>query len=281
MSGRTEREHGYARYKLDGCRCYTCGFANAAYYEARERAIMYGTWQPFTAAAPVREHLLRLRSCDMGLRRVAAVAGVDRQRLQAVLTGRPERGTPPQAKVRPALAAAVLAVEPTLDNLGGSTVIAAVGTHRRLQALVARGWPQAQLARRLGWTEANFSALLRQDHVIVRTALAVRALYEQLWDQDPRQHGVDNQAYSRATNHALARNWAPPAAWDDDTIDDPDAHFDLGAQVPRHLALAKNAEWLVEQHGYSRRHAADRLGVSKNTLDQSISRARRDQAVTS
>jgi hypothetical protein len=223
MSGRPEREHGYARYKLDGCRCYTCGFANATYYEARERAIMYGTWQPFTDAAPVREHLLRLRDCDMGLRRVAAVARVDRKRLQAILTGRPERGTPPQEKVRPALAAAVLAVEPTLDNLGGSTVIAAIGTRRRLQALVARGWPQAQLASRLGWTDANFSDLLRREHVIVRTARAVRALYAQLWDQDPRQHGVTNQAYSRALNAARCSDWSPPAAWDDETLDLPGA----------------------------------------------------------
>ncbi|MEJ8654633.1 hypothetical protein WKI65_43035 [Streptomyces sp. MS1.AVA.3] len=223
MSGQTEREHGYARYKLDGCRCYTCGFANASYYEARERAIMYGTWQPFTAAAPVREHLLRLRDCNMGLRRVAAVAGVDRKRLQAVLTGRPERGTPPQAKVRPALAAAVLAVEPTLENLGSSTVVAAIGTLRRLQALVARGWPQAQLATRLGWTDANFSALLRGDRVIVRTALAVRALYDQIWDQAPRQHGVTNQAYSRALNVARCNGWSPPTAWDDETIDLPSA----------------------------------------------------------
>ncbi|MFJ4010837.1 hypothetical protein [Streptomyces sp. NPDC090026] len=247
MGGRPEREHGYAQYKLDGCRCYTCGFANAAYYEARERAIMYGTWQPFVDAAPVREHLLRLRDCDMGLRRVAAVAEVDRKRLQAILTGRPERGTPPQEKVRPALAAAVLAVEPTLDNLGGSTLIGAIGTRRRLQALGACGWPQAQQARRLGWTDNNFSALLRQDHVIVRTALAVRGLYEQMWDLDPRQHGVDNQAYSRALNAARSNDWSPPAAWDDETIDLPGAKprgahvespFDAPAPPARALAGA-------------------------------------------
>ncbi|PZT71440.1 hypothetical protein [Streptomyces sp. AC1-42T] len=247
MGGRPEREHGYARYKMDGCRCYTCGFANATYCEARQRSIMYGTWQPFVDAGPVREHLLRLRNADMGLRRVAAVAGVDRQRLLAILNGRPERGTPPQEKVRPALAAAVLAVEPTWENLGGTTVISAIGTHRRLQALGARGWPQAQLARQLGWTDQNFSALLRQDHVIVRTALAVRALYGQLWYQDPRQHGVDNQAYSRALNAARSKGWSPPAAWDDEALDLPGATpygadvqspFDAPAQSARSSAKA-------------------------------------------
>ncbi|MGW5852136.1 hypothetical protein ACWFQ8_30025 [Streptomyces sp. NPDC055254] len=217
----SDRDHGYARYKLDGCRCYTCGYAAAAYRDARERAIAYGTWQPWTDAVPVREHLRRLQSCGLGLRRIAELAKVDRKRLQAVLTGRPERGTGPQEQVRPALAAAVLAVEASLENLAPSTSVNAVGTRRRLQALVARGWPQARLAARLGWTPANFSTLIRADRTLVRTALAVRDLYAAVSGQDPRAHGVDNQAFSRARNAAAASSWPPPAAWDDETIDDP------------------------------------------------------------
>ncbi|TQE33118.1 hypothetical protein [Streptomyces ipomoeae] len=240
-SAPTQREHGYARYKLDGCRCYVCGLANATYYEARERAIMYGTWQPYVSAQPVREHLLRLRACGMGLRRVSAVAKVDRKRLQAILTGRPERGTPPQEKVRPALAAAVLAVEPTLENLGGCTVIDATGTRRRLQALVASGWPQTRLARRLGWTDTNFAVLIRADHIIVRTALAVRALYDVLWNQDPRAHGVNNQAYSRAVNSGAAHAWPPPLAWDDELIDLPGAKPRGAAVLSRVPAIADGA----------------------------------------
>jgi hypothetical protein len=220
------RPHGYARYKLDGCRCYVCGLANATYYEARERAIAYGTWQPWADAGPVREHIRALRGCGIGLRRIAEAAGVDRKRLQAVLGGRPERGTGPQEKVRPALAAAVLAVEPTLELLGAKTPIDATGTHRRLQALVAAGWPQARLAARLGMAPGNFSGTMTREQVTVRTARAVRALYDVLWAVDPREHGVDNQAYSRARNHAASNGWAPVGAWDDDLIDDPQAFPD-------------------------------------------------------
>jgi len=36
-----------------------------------------------------------------------------------------------------------------------------------------------------------------------------------------------------ATRRAAARGWAPPLAWDDDTIDDPNATPDLGAETPR------------------------------------------------
>jgi hypothetical protein len=219
----TGRPHGYARYKLDGCRCYTCCFAVSEYNAARDRAIAYGTWQPWTDAAPVREHLLRLRECGLGTRRVAELADIDRKRLQAILTGRPERGTGPQAKCRPALTIAVLAIEPTLDNLAPSALISSVGTLRRLQALIAIGWPQAQLAARLGQTAANFSALMRRNTVTVRLTRAVRRLYDALWDADPLAHGVTAQAVSRARNAAAAAGWPPPAAWDDELIDDPTA----------------------------------------------------------
>lgn len=221
-----ERGHGYARYKLDGCRCNICGWAVSQYNSAREHAIRRGTWQPFVDAAPVREHLLRLQACDMGLRPVAAASGVERKTLRSILTGRPERGTGPQQRVRPALAAAVLQVEPTLDLLGASTPVDATGTRRRLTALVAAGWPQAQLARRLGMTPGNFSSTLNRDRVMVRTARAARTLYDELWRADPLQHGVGAQGYSRARNHASANLWAPVGAWDDDTIDDPAAFPD-------------------------------------------------------
>ncbi|MEU9498200.1 hypothetical protein [Streptomyces sp. NPDC048196] len=220
------RPHGYARYRLDGCRCYVCGYARAQYDDNRTRAIAYGTWQPWVDAEPVRHHIRYLQSCDMGLRVIATAADVDRKRLQGIVTGRPERGTGPQAHVRPALAAAVLAVEPTLDNLGAATVINATGTTRRLQALGAAGWPQHHLAVRLGMSDGNFGATLRRDRVIVRTARAVRGLYDELWRADPREHGVDSQAYSRARNHAAAERWAPVGTWDDDTIDDPAAFPD-------------------------------------------------------
>lgn len=215
------RPHGYARYRLDGCRCYVCAYARSRYDENRSKAITAGTWQPWADAEPVRVHVRYLQSCDMGLRAIATAAHVDRKRLQALLNGRPDRGTPPPTRIRPALAAAVLAVEPTLDTLGGCTVIGATGTCRRLQALVARGWPQHHLAARLGMTDSSFGATLHSDSVIVRTARAVRGLYDEMWRLDPREHGVGNQAFSRARNLAAVSRWAPVGAWDDDTIDDP------------------------------------------------------------
>jgi hypothetical protein len=221
-----ERPHGYARYRLDGCRCYVCGYARSQYDDNRNRAIAYGTWHPWADAAPVRAHILTLQSCNLGLRRIADLAGCDRKRLQAITTGRPDRGTGPQDQVRPELASAILAVEPTLDNLGGSTVISATGTTRRLQALVAVGWPQMHLGCRLGMTPGNFGATLQRPRVIVRTARAVRDLYDAVWRADPTEHGATAAGVSRARKAAAEQRWAPVGAWDDDTIDEPEAYPD-------------------------------------------------------
>lgn len=219
----TERGLGYARYKLDGGRCYVCAAAASAYNINRERAIAYGTWQPFVDAEPVRAHIRSLQSCDVGLRTIAEAAGVDRKRLQAILNGRTERGTQPQTRVRPQLAQAILAVEPTLDLLPAKTVIDGSGSRRRLQALVAVGWSQSKVAARLGWTPANIGALIGGRPVTAATARKVRALYAELWDQAPPEDGHrDKIAANRARNYASARKWPPPAAWDDDLIDIPD-----------------------------------------------------------
>ena len=276
-----ERDHGYARYKLDGCRCYTCGYAVAVYNDRRELAIRRGRWQPFVDAEPVREHIRALQSCDLGLRAIACAAGVDRQRLQDVLNGRPERGTPAQAKMRPRLAAAILAVEPTLDILLDKTVIDGAGTRRRLQALVALGWSQAKLAERIGWTPSNFTALIGEGRVIAASARLVRDLYNALWDQAPPEDSHrDKIAASRARNMAKARGWVPPQAWDDDAIDDPTAQPDLGAKTTRARAIAEDAEELIVGQGYTTEHAAERLGVGVSYVQHALAAARRREAVS-
>ncbi|MCC9154884.1 hypothetical protein LZP81_30910 [Streptomyces parvulus] len=224
------RPHGYARYRLDGCRCYECGWARSRYDENRDKAIIAGTWQPWVDAEPVRVHVRTLQSCEMGLRTIAARAGVERKRLQALLNGRPERGTPPQKTMRPAAAAAILAVEPTLENLAPRTLISPVGTRRRIRALVAVGWPHQHLASHLGMTPGNFSQMLARPTVLARRALAVRAMYEALWRADPAEYGASIRGMRDARARAAAEGWAPPGAWDDDALDDPETQPDWTGQ---------------------------------------------------
>lgn len=223
----SHRQHGTrAKYFVESCRCPACRLANREAHNERTRLLAYGRWEPWVDAGPVYRHIRDLQSSGMGLRAIAVAAGVDRKRLQSILNGRPERGTGPQEKVRPAIASAVLAVEPTLDSLGAGTVIPATGTTRRLQALVAVGWPQMHLADEMGWTPSNLTVLINADTVTVKTARLVRAVYGRLWNVDPATHGASPGGITRAKRHATQERWAPPAAWDDDQLDDPSAFPD-------------------------------------------------------
>ncbi|NUP16596.1 MAG: hypothetical protein HOZ81_10905 [Streptomyces sp.] len=223
----SHREHGdRAKYTIEKCRCKLCRLANREFENQRTRLLAYGRWEPWVDAQPVYAHICYLQACGMGLRAISAASKVDRKRLQAILNGRPERGTGPQEKVRPTLAAAVLAVEPTLDNLSAHANINATGTTRRLQALVAVGWPQQHLADELGWTPTNLSARIVADTVTVKTARTVRDVYDRVWNVDPLSHGASYGGITRAKNRAAEARWAPVGAWDDDTIDDPAAFPD-------------------------------------------------------
>ena len=275
----TNRPHGYARAKLDGCHCYTCRLAVSHYNEARGRAIAYGTWQPFVDAEPVRQHIARLRESGLGLRTIAQHSGVDRQILQSIVSGRPERGSGPQRRVRPTIAQAVLDVEASLWTTAPSTPVDSTGTLRRLQALVAIGWPQARLAARLGWTATDCSRIMRSPRLVARSALAVRELYAELWDQDPQQHGVTKQAYVRARNAAAAAGWPPPAAWDDDELDDPT--YDPAAhglpRMDRAEARRMDIEHLIS-FGLSNDEIARRLDLSVDYVRAMVRGLRQDAA---
>lgn len=79
-------------------------------------------------------------------------------------------------------------------------------------------------------TPSNFGQMLARDHVLVRRALAVRAMYDTLWRADPAQHGASTGGIARARSYAAERIWPPPGAWDDDRIDDPEAQPDWTGQ---------------------------------------------------
>ncbi|WP_326828716.1 hypothetical protein OIE13_22660 [Streptosporangium sp. NBC_01810] len=237
----SDREHGYARYKLDGCRCYPCAAAMSDYVRNRKRAIAYGRWEPYVDAEPVRVHVKTLSEFGIGWKRVAALAGISSGSMSKLLYGVPSQGRDPSKRIRPEAAVKILAIEPTLDLLGAAVSIDASGTRRRLQALVATGWSQSKLGVRLGIDPQNFSSMLRRAKVLVGTARAVRDLYDELWDQAPPEGTHrDKIAASRARNHAATKSWLPPQAWDDDLIDLPDDA--LKAELDRLVALMDDAE---------------------------------------
>jgi hypothetical protein len=122
--------------------------------------------------------------------------------------------------------------------------------------------------------------MMRRDQVTAATARAVRELYDRLWDKPPPENGQRERiAAARARNHAAQRDWAPPLAWDDDIIDDPAGRPAQGWKRParsrrRSADLTEDAEQLLARDGYTREHAAARLGVAPSTLDAALRRSR-------
>ncbi len=226
MTTPTWRPHGNAKYHLEHCRCPSCRQAALDYEDHRRRAIAYGRWQPFVDAEPVRQHVRTLGEFGIGWIRTAKLARVSTGGVSKLLYGDRHRSLAPTKRVRPETARKLLAVEPTLDNLGDRTAIDGTGTRRRLHALVAKGWSRSELARGLGMQRSNFGRILTSGLVTASTHRATLALYDQLWRLDPEQHGVTARWAEQARRDARMRGWAPVGAWDDDTIDDPAAHPD-------------------------------------------------------
>lgn len=222
----TGRPHGVAKYVHERCRCELCGAAVRAIDRRRYRMIAYGQWQPFVDAEPVRRHVRALMAYGVGWMRIARLVGVPQSTVEKLLYGDPRRGQAPSKRIRPETAERLLALSPSPDLLDSAASVDGTGTRRRLQALVAAGWPQRQLAVRLGIDPSNINRTIRDERVYAGTDRAARALYDDLWNEDPVRHGVRAQSVSLARSCARRNGWAPVGAWDDDTIDDPAAEPD-------------------------------------------------------
>lgn len=223
---RAKHVHGTrTAYVVDKCRCRECTDASAHEQSARNRLQAYGRYDSGRVdAQPVREHIAMLMEYGVGLKRIAALAGVSNSTLGKILYGDRPRNMPPRARVEKHVADGVLAVHPTIETLGRTVTVDATGTRRRIQALVTIGWSQSRIGHRLGMEPGNFNRTIKSARVNADTARKTRALYEELWNQP--QTGTDQRSkisVARAKNYAKAHGWVPPLAWDDETIDDPAA----------------------------------------------------------
>jgi hypothetical protein len=223
---RARHVHGTrVAYVKDRCRCTDCTAANTAAGRAVHRAQTFGRWRPFVDAAPVREHIRALRAAGIGVEQIAMLADVSTSHVRELAdSGRD--GNPGIRRVRPETAHQVLRIRADQANRAPRSHVDATGTRRRLQALIAVGWPHGQLAARLGRSPANLRRSMLSDSVTAQTARDVSALYEKLWNLRPPQSTDDQRAAADAARaFAAERGWLPPLAWDDiDTDPDPRHH---------------------------------------------------------
>lgn len=274
-------EHGTRNaYRLDGCTCPACRKANRDYEARYRRAKLYGRYDSGRVdAQPAREHLARLVAGGISLKRCAQLASVGQSTLGYILYGRTERNEPPRKRIEKHVAEAVLAIQPRLELMAPGRRVPCTGTARRLQALVTLGYSVSTLAAMLGVERTNMDSLMDPAReVTVKRALAVRALYERLWcTPNVPDEWRAKIAASRARNMATARGWAPPMAWDDETIDDP-------AAVPQGIARrdGKREQWRdglapEVRHLLGSGMAVDevcaKLGMTRGAVERALHRA--------
>lgn len=260
-------EHGTnARYN-EGCHCADCTAVHLAVNRHRYRMIAYGRWDPWVPADKVRAHVRGLMAQGVPFRRTAQEAGISYFTVERLLYG--DSSGPPPKNVRKDTGLRLLAVQATPDLVSDVASVDSTGTVRRLQALGCIGHAQADLAARLGVHPEHLGRIRRTGRVSAGVARATRALYDELWSVHPQGNTAD-----RARIAAKRFGWAPPLAWDDDTIDDPAAVPDLGAETSRQDALFENCEELLRQ-GFTVQQAAERLGVTEVNLRRVRARGRR------
>lgn len=219
---RADHQHGSrACYVLDKCRCPPCSYANSAAESARERLKLYGRYDKYVDAGPVREHVRRLMDAGVGLKRIVVVSGVSQGGLWKLVYGKrqPDGTQRPSARVERATADRLYAV--SLDALADGAVVPAHGTVLRIRALVALGWSQSKLADLLAVQRSNFR-LAGTMQTTAGRARAVAVLYDELSMRlPPETEHRDKIAASRARRYAADFGWLPPLALDDDRLDDP------------------------------------------------------------
>lgn len=242
------------------------------YFAERSLLIERGQWQPWADAAPVRAHARKLAAAGMSRRQVAAAAGRHESVISKLLYGTQER-------IGTEAAAAILRIPVPCGATARAGQQPATATMRRLRALAVNGWSPKLLAARLGMYPASVRRIRdgERGHVEAATARAVAALYDQLWDQAPPAAAkAERIAAAMTRGHAGRHGWAPPLAWDDDEIGDPDATpadgWERREGVRRWGVLAEDAAFLLAA-GCEPRKVAERLGVDQGTLATVLARA--------
>lgn len=252
------REHGTRSGYVAGCRCEPCRTANRGYVRHYWRTYVRELEHvPDVPADRARAHILALREGGMGKRLIAAAAGLSEQNIDRISAGRTKRG------IRPETERAILAVKhrPFVTPSTGST--------RRVRALAAMGYTARMIAEHAGISHAQVAAHMVGSNPSIRTADHDRLVAA--FDALAMRPGPS--AYARTS--ARTKGWAPPLAWDDDTIDNPAAE-PAGSYRPAPLGIDVDEVDLLVSHGEHPDNIATRLDRTRESIRQACHRTGRD-----
>lgn len=247
----TPPQHGTPACYRYGCRRPECRDADRAERKRGELRRLRGV-PGHVASARIAAHIQQLTDSGWTIQDIAARAGVSYRTVTYVLAG--------QRTMQTRNAIKILALKP----LAGPPRVDATGTRRRIQALACIGWPLKAIARRAGHSYSYFARILNGSVTTITrdTADRVARVYRDL----ARTPGP-----SLGTRTVAARNgWHSPMAWDETTIDDPDAQPDIDTGEDAELTPAERAEEArrLAAFGVAPGEIARRVGRSESYVKQ-------------
>ena len=192
----------------------------------------------------------------------------DERNLQLIASGQHQ-------SVRRDTLAKIQAVAPQPMTARGMYVDS-LASQRRVQSLCALGHSMLVIANAAGTTQKRIQLISSGRQASVRHHIAIRLLatYRELSEITPKP----GRSSTRTRRGAAEKGWAPPAAWDDDSIDDPEAHPDWTGfcgtdrgwwthrleRIPAcERCQAAHDEWLQAHQGLSHGDRFKALGRAK------------------
>ncbi|HUX72259.1 MAG TPA: hypothetical protein VMV41_17240 [Cellulomonadaceae bacterium] len=229
----------------------------------RQRAVRAGTWTDgLQDPGPLIAHVAALREGGMSARSIAAAAGVSLATVSALAW--PDRhGSARTRGVQRHTHDAILAVRGP-HQAPPNGLVPIIGTVRRLQALARMGWTVRAIAATANMPHQSIAGLDGARRIRKATADAITRVYNEL-SMRPGPSDITRR-------RAAAAGYAPPLAWDDDTVDDPNAEPEGAGYTPGPV-IDRIRE--LEHMGLDRPGIAERLGVTRDAIDTAITRAAR------
>ncbi|HEV6951930.1 MAG TPA: helix-turn-helix domain-containing protein [Promicromonospora sp.] len=216
-------------------------------------------------SGPTREHIAALVQAGASQASVARAAGVSPEMVSNLL-----RRPRPTVQIGSQTRILAVTIDDVMRHPERRGFVPAVGARRRIQALLAMGWPHRIITERMtGVGQTSRVALHQRGKWIARaTHDAVVAAYDEL-SMKPGPSEVSRQSAARL-------GYMPPLAWDDETIDDPAAKPHTSA-AERRPGIDLD-EWArLVRCGEAPERAAERCGTTVEAVSRAAHRAgRRD-----
>lgn len=156
----------------------------------------------------------------------------------------------------------------------GGQYIDATGSVRRVHALIAQGHPLRKIAEAAG---THYSCI----QTVVAGPARVRRFFAERIEEAYRTLSGTTGSSIRGRNRAARNGWAPPAAWDDDTIDNPSSKPNCGQTLTLRERAALRREEIIHfaWHGDTPEQILARLDgeVSISTVRQIVQEWRTGQ----